>query len=480
MRMQTRSQFSHRCARTVLALSLALCGMAGVSAQTTTAPPSLTPQQQRFHDIYKELIEINTTHSAGDNTLAARAMEKRLIESGFAPGDIQIFEPFPKKGNLVLRFKGNGSKKPLLLLAHIDVVEARREDWKTDPFKLQETGGYFTARGSIDDKAMASALVSVLGQLKQEGFKPSRDIILALTADEERGDALSNGAFWLISNKPELLQAEFGINEGGGGELRGGKPNLHRLQVAEKMYTTYMLEARDVGGHSSVPTKNNPIYALSAGLERLGNYAFPIKLADVTKTYFARSAPFATGQLADDMRAIGTGNPDAAVIERMIANPAYNAQLRTTCVATMVQAGHAENALPQSAKATVNCRILPHDDPEEIERLLTQAVGNDKIVVRNMGKPLRSPASPLNGDLVKTVESLTQQMWPGVPVVPAMSTGATDSRFLRNAGIPMYGVTGMFLEPADARAHGLDERIEIQRLYDGREFLYRLVSEVAK
>ena len=484
MRMQTRrrSQFSLRSARTVLALSLALCGLAGTTGASaqTTATPSLTPQQQRFHDIYKELIEINTTHSVGDNTLAARAMEKRLIESGFAPGDIQIFEPFPKKGNLVMRFKGNGSKKPLLLLAHIDVVEARREDWKTDPFKLQETGGYFTARGSIDDKAMASALVSVLGQLKQEGFKPSRDIILALTADEERGDALSNGAFWLISNKPELLQAEFGINEGGGGELRGGKPNLHRLQVAEKMYTTYMLEARDVGGHSSVPTKNNPIYALSAGLERLGNYAFPIKLADVTKTYFARSAPFATGQLADDMRAIGTGNPDAAVIERMIANPAYNAQLRTTCVATMVQAGHAENALPQSAKATVNCRILPHDDPEEVERLLTQAVGNDKIVVRNMGKPLRSPASPLNGDLVKTVESLTQQMWPGVPVVPAMSTGATDSRFMRNAGIPMYGVTGMFLEPADARAHGLDERIEIQRLYDGREFLYRLVSEVAK
>ena len=472
MRMQTRSQFSLRSARIVLALSLALCGIAGMtgaSAQTSTAPASLTPQQQRFHDIYKELIEINTTHSTGDNTLAARAMEKRLIESGFAPGDIQIFEPFPKKGNLVLRFKGNGSKKPLLLLAHIDVVEARREDWKTDPFKLQETGGYFTARGSIDDKAMASALVSVLGQL-----------ILALTADEERGDALSNGAFWLISNKPELLQAEFGINEGGGGELRGGKPNLHRMQVAEKMYTTYMLEARDVGGHSSVPTKTNPIYALSAGLERLGNYAFPIKLADVTKTYFARSAPFATGQLADDMRAIGTGNPDAGVLERMTANPAYNAQLRTTCVATMVQAGHAENALPQSAKATVNCRILPHDDPEEVERLLTQAVGNDKIVVRNMGKPLRSPASPLNGDLVKTVESLTQQMWPGVPVVPAMSTGATDSRFLRNAGIPMYGVTGMFLEPADARAHGLDERIEIQRLYDGREFLYRLVSEVAK
>jgi acetylornithine deacetylase/succinyl-diaminopimelate desuccinylase-like protein len=459
-------------------LLLGACALTATSAHAQSNTP--TPHQQRFHDIYKELIEINTTHSAGDNTLAARAMEKRLIESGFDPGDIQIFEPFPRKGNLVLRFKGNGSKRPLLLLAHIDVVEARREDWKTDPFKLQETDGYFTARGAIDDKARASALVSILGQLKQEGFKPSRDIILALTADEERGDVPSNGAFWLISNKPELLQAEFGINEGGSGELRGGKPNLHRMQVAEKMYTTYAIEATDVGGHSSVPTRNNPIYVMAAALQRLGSYAFPVKLAEVTRTYFARSAPFATGQLADDMRAIGQGDPDAAVIERMTANPAYNAQLRTTCVATMVQAGHAENALPQSAKATVNCRILPHDDPDEVDRLLVKAIGNDKIVVSNASKPLRSPASPLNGDLVRTLESLTQQMWPGVPVVPAMSTGATDSRFLRNAGIPMYGVSGMFLEPADTRLHGLDERIEIQRLYDGREFLYRLVSEVAK
>jgi acetylornithine deacetylase/succinyl-diaminopimelate desuccinylase-like protein len=456
-----------------LALALAALGTMA-SAQT------LTPETQRYHDIYKELVEINTSHSAGDTTKAAHAMEKHLLDAGFKASDIQVIEPFPRKGNLVLRFKGNGSKQPLLLLAHIDVVEAKREDWKTDPFQLQETGGYFTARGSIDDKAMASAFVSVLSQLKQEGFKPSRDIILALTTDEERGDVESNGAKWLIANKPELLKAEFGINEGGGGELRDGKPNLHRIQVAEKIYATYELEARDAGGHSSTPTASNPIYAIAAALNRLSAYRFPVHLAEVTTGYFARSAPFASGQLAADMRAVGSGKPDAAAIERLSAVPDYNAQLRSTCVATMVNAGHAENALPQSAKATVNCRILPQDDPDDIDRQLKQVINNDKIAVRYTNKPLRSPASPLNGDLVKTVEALTQDMWPGVPVVPAMSTGATDSSYMRNAGIPMYGVSGLFVEPSDRRTHGLNERVEIQRVYDGREFLYRLVKRLAQ
>jgi len=472
--------------RALVSAAVVACS-AGAFAQTIPAskPASatLTPEQQRYHDIYKELVEINTTHSAGDTTKAAHAMQARLSEAGFATSDMQVIEPFPKKGNLVLRWKGTGGKQPILLLAHMDVVEAKRDDWKTDPFKLQDTNGYFTARGAIDDKAMASAFVSVLGQLKHEGFKPTRDIILALTTDEERGDVPSNGAYWIVNNKPELVKAEFGINEGGGGELRNGKPVLHRIQVAEKMYTTYELEVRDVGGHSSVPTKANPVYALSAALDRLGTYQFPVKLADVTQTYFARSAPLATGQLAEDMRAVGTGKPDQGAIDRLSAIPFYNAQLRTTCVATMVNAGHAENALPQSAKATVNCRILPHDDPADIDRQLKQVLNNGsdngKITVRYVNKPLASPASPLNGDLVKTVDALTQQMW-NVPVIPAMSTGATDSRFMRNAGIPMYGVSGLFTEPADLRTHGLDERIEIARLYDGREFLYRLVKQLSE
>jgi acetylornithine deacetylase/succinyl-diaminopimelate desuccinylase-like protein len=271
MRMQTRrrSPFSFRSARTVLALSLALAGMTtGALAQQTQAPP-LTPQQQRFHDIYKELVEINTTNSTGDNTEAAKAMQKHLLAAGFKAEDIQLFEPYPRKGNLVVRYRGTGSKKPVLLLAHIDVVEAKREDWKTDPFKLKEDDGYFTARGSSDDKAMAASFVSILSQLKRENFKPERDIILALTADEELGDVPSNGAFWLVNNKRRAIDAEFGINEGGGGQLNQGKPILHRVQVAEKMYTTYKIEVRDVGGHSSLPTATNPMYELSAALNRL-------------------------------------------------------------------------------------------------------------------------------------------------------------------------------------------------------------------
>ncbi|OUM03479.1 M20/M25/M40 family metallo-hydrolase [Variovorax sp. JS1663] len=452
----------------------------GAWAGAQTAPPPLTAEQQRFRETYKELVEINTTHLTGNNTEAALAMQKRLLAAGFKPEEIQLFEPFPRKGNLVVRFKGDGSKKPMLLLAHLDVVEARREDWKTDPFKLKEDDGYFTARGASDDKAMAASFVSILSQLRREGFKPSRDIILALTADEELGDVPSNGVFWLINNQRPLLDAEFGINEGGGGQLGKGKPILHRMQVAEKMYTTYKLEVRDVGGHSSLPTASNPVYELSGALVRLGAYRFPVKLAEVTRTYFARSAEFETGQMAEDMRAVASGQPSEEAVDRLSRTPLYNATLRTTCVATQLLAGHAENALPQSAKATVNCRILPHDDPAEVEAALRKVLGGERITMTASNPPLKSPPSPLRADVMAVVEGLTQQMWPGVPVVPTMSTGATDSRFLRNAGIPVYGVSGIFSEPSDARAHGLDERVAIPRLYDGREFMYRMVKQFAQ
>jgi acetylornithine deacetylase/succinyl-diaminopimelate desuccinylase-like protein len=460
-----------------------MCAASWSAAQTGAAAPAtegLTAEQQRFHDIYKQLVEINTTNSVGNNTEAARAMQKHLLDAGFAAGDIQLFEPFPRKGNLVLRFKGNGSKKPLLLLAHIDVVEAKREDWKTDPFKLKEDDGYFTARGSSDDKAMAASFVSVLSQLKREGYKPSRDIILALTADEELGDVPSNGAFWLVNNQRALIDADFGINEGGGGQLNNGKPILHRVQVAEKMYTTYKLEVRDVGGHSSLPTATNPMYDLAGALDRLGKFRFPVKLSEVTRTYFERSAQFETGQKAEDMKAVAGGSPGDAALDRLSATPLYNALLRTTCVATQVNAGHAENALPQSAKATVNCRILPHDDPAEVDATLRRVLGSQRIEMVASNPPLKSPASPLRPDVTGTIEKLTAEMWPGVPVIPSMSTGATDSRFMRNAGIPMYGVSGLFSEPSDARAHGLDERIAIPRLYDGREFMYRMVKALAQ
>jgi acetylornithine deacetylase/succinyl-diaminopimelate desuccinylase-like protein len=463
-----------------IAATAALCASAWASAQTTGGMPALNPEQQRFHDIYKELVEINTTNSAGNNTEAARALQKHLLAAGFKPEDMQLFEPFPRKGNLVVRFRGDGSKKPLLLLAHMDVVEAKREDWKTDPFKLKEDDGYFTARGSVDDKAMAASFVSILSQLKRENFRPGRDIILALTSDEELGDVPSNGAYWLVNNQRAAIDAEFGINEGGGGQLNQGKPILHRVQVAEKMYTTYKLEVRDVGGHSSLPTATNPMYEMSAALNRLGAYRFPARLSEVTRTYFERSAQFETGQKAEDMRAVASGSPSEAALDRLSSTPLYNALLRTTCVVTQVNAGHAENALPQSAKATVNCRILPNDDPAEVDATLKKVLGSERMTMVASNPPLKSPASPLRPDITGVIEKLSEQMWPGVPVIPAMSTGATDSRFMRNAGIPMYGVSGLFSEPSDLRQHGLDERVAIPRLYDGREFMYRMVKSFAQ
>jgi acetylornithine deacetylase/succinyl-diaminopimelate desuccinylase-like protein len=459
-------------ARGLLAISLFALPCARALAADAAA------EQKLFGEIYQELVEINTSHSAGDNTKAANAMAKRLRDAGFAEAELQLFEPFPRKGNLVVRFKGSGEKKPMLLIAHLDVVEAKREDWSTDPFKLQESGGYFTARGSIDDKAMASSFVSVLGQLKREGYTPKRDIILALTSDEERGDVPSNGAFWLVKNQRALIEADFGINEGGGGELKDGKPNLQRMQVAEKVYVTYELETTNPGGHSSVPRPDNAIYQLSEALTRIAKHEYPVKMSDVTKAYFERSAAFTTSQEAADMRAVARDNPDMAAVGRLSAKAFYNAQFRTTCVTTMLEAGHAENALPQRAKATVNCRILPHDDATEVERTVKSLAG-EKVAVKRLFPPTLSPPSPLRADVLGVVEKLTSLMWPGVPVVPSMSTGATDSRFLRNIGIPMYGVSGLFVEPSDYRAHGLNERILVKQLYEGREFLYRLVKELA-
>ena len=460
------------------ALSCVLVGLVTTGFAQQSA--QLTPEQQRFHGIYKELVNINTSNSVGDNTKAVLAMKKYLIADGFSDAEVQIFEPFPRKGNLVLRLKGDGSKKPILLLAHVDAVEAKREDWKTDPFVLKEDDEYFTARASADDKSMAAAFVSILGQLKRESFKPKRDIILALTSDEEMGDVPTNGAWWLIKNHPELITADFGINEGGGGQLNNGKPILQNVQIAEKMYTTYELVATDVGGHSSRPTASNPAYPLTAALTRIGEYKFPVKLAEVTKVYFERSAKFETGQLKEDMLAVAAGNPSQETTDRLSKSPLYNAILRTTCVVTRINAGHADNALPQTAKATVNCRILPHDDPKEVDATLRKVIGAEQITVNSVNPPLVSPPSPLRADVMSVIDTLTEKMWPGVTVVPFMSTGATDSRFMRNAGMSMYGVSGIFFEPSDNRAHGLDERVAKKSLYDGREFMYQMVKQLTQ
>jgi len=454
---------------------LLYCNVASAQPQAAEADRKL------FREIYQELVEINTTDSVGDNTQAAQAMAARLKAAGFTDAEMQVVVPpgAPKKGNLVARLRGTGAKKPLLLLAHIDVVEAKREEWERDPFKLVEEGGYFYARGSVDDKAMASIFVANMIRYKKQGYRPERDLILALTADEELGSTSKwNGANWLVRNNRALIDAEFGLNEGGGGELKGGKPLLNRVQAAEKVSVHFRLEVKNPGGHSSRPRPDNAIYELSEGLAKFGKFHFPVKLNETTRIYFSRSAQFQSGQAADDMRAVARDTPDPEAAVRLSQSPTYNSTLRTTCVATRLDGGHANNALPQTARATVNCRILPDDPVEGVLKTIQQVVG-DKVTVTRMSEPVPSAPSALRPEVMGPIEKVTGEFWPGVPVVPAMSTGATDSRFMRNGGIPMYGVSGLFLDQDDNRSHGLNERMPVKSLYDGHEFLYRLVKELA-
>jgi acetylornithine deacetylase/succinyl-diaminopimelate desuccinylase-like protein len=458
------------------ALALLFCG-AIVSAQ----PQAPEADRKLFREIYQELVEINTTDSVGDNTQAAQAMAARLKSAGFTDTEMQIVVPpgAPKKGNLVARLKGTGAKKPLLLLAHIDVVEAKREDWERDPFKLVEEGGYFYARGSVDDKAMAAIFVANMIRYKKQGYRPDRDLILALTADEELGSTSKwNGANWLVKNNRALIDAEFGLNEGGGGELKGGKPLLNRVQAAEKVSVHFRLEVKNPGGHSSRPRPDNAIYELAEGLAKFGKFHFPVKLNETTRIYFSRSAQFQSGQTADDMRALARDTPDPEAATRLSQSPTYNSTLRTTCVATRLDGGHANNALPQTARATINCRILPDDPVDGVMKTIQQVVG-DKVTVTRASEPVPSAPSALRPEVMGPIEKVTGEFWPGVPVVPAMSTGATDSRFMRNGGIAMYGVSGLFLDQDDNRSHGLNERMPVKSLYDGHEFLYRLVKELA-
>ena len=437
-----------------------------------------TPEEQTFLDIYRELVEINTTDSVGDNTKAAEAMAARLKAAGFPAADVQVLAPHPKKGNLVARLRGSGNGKPLLLLAHLDVVEARREDWSVDPFTLLEKDGYFYGRGTSDDKAMAAIFVDSLIRLKREGFTPARDLIVALTADEELGASSKyNGVRWLLANHRPLIEAGMVINEGGGGELRGGRHLVNRLQTSEKVPLSYRLEVTNAGGHSSRPTKDNAIYQLAAGLTRLSTFDFPVRMNEATRLYFERTASLHTGQVADDMRAVARIPPDAEALARLSRDTVYNAFLRTTCVATRLEGGHANNALPQMARAVVNCRILPDHPAEDVQRTLVQVVGGAPITITPMGEPFNGPSSPLDPDLLARVERITSDMWPGTIVIPTMGTGATDSRWLRAAGFPSYGVSGLFL--GESRAHGRDERIGVKDLYAGRQFLHRLIKDLA-
>ena len=458
---------------------IALIASLVVSVAPSAAAPAPPATQQLTREIYKQLVEINTTESSGDTYAAAKAMGDRLLAAGYPKADVQVFQSGPKRGNLVARLRGTGKRKPVLLVAHIDVVEAKKEDWTTDPFKLVEKDGYFYGRGTGDDKYMATAWVVNMIRWKKEGYKPDRDLVLVLESDEEISDRNNVGMRWLVEHHRDLLDAEFALNEGGGVGVKEGKPFSNSIQTAEKVFQSFWIEARNPGGHSSQPRKDNAIYELTDALNKLAKHDFAVQLNDTTRGYFEKMATIEHGQLAADLKSLLSAKPDPAAIARLTAMPPYNAQIRTTCVATRLEGGHADNALPQLARAMVNCRILPTQTPEQIQKELEDLFADPKLAITVVHRDTGSEPSAMNKDLLAAIEKLTPKFWPGVVAVPTMSAGATDGRFLRNLGVPTYGHSGLASDIFDVRAHGKDERVSVQAMFEGEEYLYELVKELS-
>ena len=469
--------YSLRTIAAAAALSTALAAvLATVTPIAAQAQNPRTRWEAQARALLKELVEINTTHSAGNTVTAAEAMAKHMRAAGFPAEDVVVVENAPRKGNLVVRYHGrNTGRKPILLLSHIDVVEADPKDWTLPPFQFIEKDSVFYGRGVADDKDEGAIHLTILLRMKAEGVVPDRDIIVALTADEEGGP--SNGVDWILRNRPELLRAEYAFNEGGGGRVELKKRVANEVQASEKKFANFNVEATNSGGHSSQPRPDNAIYQLAAALTKLGTYLNPVHLNEVTREYFTRQAAIAGGETGAAMRAIVANERDSAAAAIISRDPANSSRLRTSCVATMLTGGHAENALPQRATALVNCRILPDETTETVRLRLQQAVGDTGVHVTVERAAEDSPPSPLTPDLLRTIEQTTQELWPGMPVVPTMSTGATDGRYLRVAGIPVYGVSGLFYEGPNA--HGMNEKIEVRAFYDGLEFMYRLVRKLS-
>jgi acetylornithine deacetylase/succinyl-diaminopimelate desuccinylase-like protein len=456
-------------------LFLILAFVATAAAQRNYAPE---PERQLAREIYKEFIEINTSFSTGSTTPLAETAAKRLRAAGFPTADIFVGGAAPHKANLVVRLRGTGARKPILLLAHSDVVEARREDWSMDPFQFIEKDGYFYGRGTGDDKAQAAVWIANLIRYKREGFRPNRDLIVAITADEEGGGAY-NGVEWLIKNRRDLIDADFCLNEGGYGDMVGGKKISNNIEVAEKYVINFRLEVRNKGGHSSMPVPDNAIYHLAGALDRIGKFGFPLKVNAVTTAFFNALAKIETGPMKTALAQAATG--DQGAMQRVAAAAAmWNATLRTTCVATQVEAGHAKNALPQLAAANVNCRVHPDETPEMVTATLKRVVANDQVSIQIDGEATQGPPSPMRDDILRAANRVTDTMWPGVPLVPQMVMYATDGMYLRNAGIPTYGIQGFFLDrDNDIRWHGRDERMAVQSFYEGQTFLYELVKALS-
>jgi acetylornithine deacetylase/succinyl-diaminopimelate desuccinylase-like protein len=454
--------------------------------------PSMDPAtRQLAHDVFKQLIEINSTDSVGSTTAVAEAMRKRLLDAGFSPTDAVVLGPNPRKGNLVARLRGRpgSTLKPALIICHTDVVEAKREDWTTDPFVFTEKDGFFYGRGTQDMKNSNAAMVMAFIRMKRENYVPDRDIILALTADEEGGK--SNGVDWLLKNHPDLVSADFVLNPDAGGlTTKNGKPILLGVEATEKLYADYHVTATNPGGHSSLPTPDNAIYHVADALARLEKSPFPFELNEVTRAELATRATLVQGQEADDIRAILKTPPDPMAIQRLSANPVYNATIRTTCIATMMSAGHAPNALPGRAEANVNCRILPGHSQEQVRQDLIRIFNDPTLKVEyttDSGEVLgkgsdraAAPPPPLKEEVFKPLRETVQMMWPGLTILPEMETGASDSIYTMAAGIPSYGFSGMAIEEGDERAHGRDERLGIDSYYAGVEFAYLYLKAMTK
>ncbi len=468
-----------------LAAALAAAGIAGAAVAAESAADKAS--DVLAHEVFKELIEINTTDSAAGNvTLAAEAMAKRFRDAGFPASDVVVLGPDnPKKKNVVVRLHGTGKYKPVLLIGHLDVVEAHREDWNLDPFKLTEQDGYFYGRGTSDMKGDDAIMVATLLRMKKEGYKPDRDIILALTADEESG--CCNGPDWLIKNHRNLIDAEFVVNtDGYSVRSEKGVATMFRLGATEKMYGDYQLTVTNKGGHSSEPRADNAIYELAQALINVSKYQFPLEINPVTRAYWERLAADATGARQADLRGMLKTPPDPEAVQRLSQQPADNAVMRTNCVATRLDGGHANNALPQRAQANINCRIFPGHSLEEIRQDLIKVIADPQVTVHYVadnGKvadktPDRKSVAPppLKPEVVKPLEAVVAQMWPGIKVVPFMDAGASDAVYTSAAGMPTYGITGLAIDVDDQRAHGRDERIRVAAFYKANDFFYRYMK----
>jgi acetylornithine deacetylase/succinyl-diaminopimelate desuccinylase-like protein len=460
--------------RGVLILGLALTSRAW-AASVAPAPP--LEDRGLARDMLKTLVQLNTTHAHG-STEAARAIQGWLLTAGFASGDVILLAPpdRPTKGNIVVRYHGKHSGDAVLFLAHLDVVEAKAEDWSVDPFELTEKEGWFYGRGTIDMKDGDAALVESLIRLKREKFIPDRDVIVAFTADEEAGGD-ANGPAFLLREHRDLIDAALVVNlDGVGGSTKNGERQFFQIGTSEKTYVTFTLETTSPGGHGSLPGADNAIYRLAAGLGRLETFKFPVMLSATTRTSFEELGNLETGPLAADMHAVAHAPPDLDAAERLSRNVRLNAQLHTTCVATLISGGHAENALPQRAKATIQCRMLPADSADNVRQLLIATLADPAIQVTLDAPPIVSPESPPTPQILKKVALLAHSMWPGLPIIPTMATGFSDDRQTRNAGMVSYDINGVWQDVDENRAHGRDERIGVQSFDESVEFTYRLIK----